>query len=76
MLLKRNSNYSADNIDLNVDLQGSNQLTFRFGNKSETYNVLITWEMMVLQQWCGISNLYAHTFQNGEISTYGTYWYV
>ena len=34
-----NSNYSADNIDLNVDLQGSsNQLTFRFGNKSETYN--------------------------------------
>ena len=71
-----NSNYSAsDNIDLNVDLQGSsNQLTFRFGNKSETYNT-------PNNLGDGVSSLTTvedfkltpHTFTNGNITQYGTY---
>ena len=70
-----NSNYSADNIDLNVDLQGSsNQLTFRFGNKSETYNTPNNLgDGAFFNNSAGFQTYSAHTFTNGEISTYGTY---
>ena len=70
-----NSNYSADNIDLNVDLQGSsNQLTFRFGNKSETYNTPNNLgDGAFFNNSAGFQTYSAHTFQNGNITQYGTY---
>ena len=68
-----NSNYSADNIDLNVDLQGSsNQLTFRFGNKSETYNTPNNLGDGAFLTTVGFQTYSAYVY-NGNITQYGTY---
>ena len=69
------SNYSADAIDMNVDVQGSyNQTAFRLGNKSETYNTPYNLgDGAFFNNSAGFRNYSAHTFTGSNITGYGTY---
>ena len=69
------SNYSADAIDMNVDIQGSyNQTLFRLGNKSETYNTPYNLgDGAFFNNSAGFRTYSAHTFTGSNITGYGTY---
>ena len=69
------SNYSADAIDMNVDVQGSyNQTAFRLGNKSETYNTPYNLgDGAFFNNSAGFRTYSAHTFTGSNITGYGTY---
>ena len=69
------SNYSADAIDMNVDIQGSyNQTAFRLGNKSETYNTPYNLgDGAFFNNSAGFRTYSAHTFTGSNITGYGTY---
>ena len=69
------SNYSADAIDMNVDVQGDyNQTTFRLGNKSETYNTPHNLgDGAFFNNSAGFRTYSAHTFTGSNITGYGTY---
>ena len=69
------SNYSADAIDMNVDVQGSyNQTAFRLGNKSETYNTHYNLgDGAFFNNSAGFRTYSAHTFTGSNITGYGTY---
>ena len=69
------SNYSADAIDMNVDVQGSyNQTAFRLGNKSETYNTPYNLgDGAFFNNSAGFKTYSAHTFTGSNITGYGTY---
>ena len=69
------SNYSADAIDMNVDVQGSyNQTLFRLGNKSETYNTPYNLgDGAFFNNSAGFRTYSAHTFTGSNITGYGTY---
>ena len=69
------SNYSADAIDMNVDVQGSyNQTAFRLGNKSETYNTPYNLGYgAFFNNSAGFRTYSAHTFTGSNITGYGTY---
>ena len=69
------SNYSADAIDMNVDVQGSyNQTAFRLGNKSETYNTPYNLgDRAFFNNSAGFRTYSAHTFTGSNITGYGTY---
>ena len=69
------SNYIADAIDMNVDVQGSyNQTAFRLGNKSETYNTPYNLgDGAFFNNSAGLRSYSAHTFTGSNITGYGTY---
>ena len=69
------SNYSADAIDMNVDVLGSyNQTAFRLGNKSETYNKPFNLgDGAFFNNSAGFRTYSAHTFTGSNITGYGTY---
>ena len=69
------SNYSADAIDMNVDVHGSyNQTAFRLGNKSETYNTPYNLgDGAFFNNSAGFRTYSAHTFTGSNITGYGTY---
>ena len=69
------SNYSADAIDMNVDIQGSyNQTLFRLGNKYETYNTPYNLgDGAFFNNSAGFRTYSAHTFTGSNITGYGTY---
>ena len=69
------SNYSADAIDMNVDVQGSyNQTAFRLGNISETYNTPYNLgDGAFFNNSAGFRTYSAHTFTGSNITGYGTY---
>ena len=69
------SNYSADAIDMNVDIQGSyNQTLFRLGNKSETYNTPYNLgDGAFFNNSAGFRTYSAHIFTGSNITGYGTY---
>ena len=69
------SNYSADAIDMNVDIQGRyNQTLFRLGIKSETYNTPYNLgDGAFFNNSAGFRTYSAHTFPGSNITGYGTY---